>query len=96
MHGGVLHSVGGPGGEVALSIGPSDGFGHGDFVGGLSEIAGFGDSDKFVVVLAEPSRDEMVHELKNAGILPLVLAESFEIHEEINQRSAETIIVEPI
>ena len=48
--GGALHGVGIPGREVALGIGPSDSFWHGDFVNWVHEVAGFGDGDELIVV----------------------------------------------
>ena len=95
VHGGVLHGIRSPSGEVALGVCPSDGFWHGDFVGGLHEVAGFRNGDEFVFVLTEPSGNEAFHKIENTGILPLMFAESFKIHEKIDEWTTETIVVEP-
>ena len=84
VHGGILHGVRGPSREVALGIGPGNGLWHGNLAGGLHEAASFEDGDKFIFVLAEPSGDEMIHKFENASVGPLVLAESLEIHKEID------------
>ena len=96
MSGRMLHGIRSPSGKVTFGVGPSDSVWHGDVVGGGHEVAGFGDSDKFVVIGAEPFWDEGLHEIKDTGVFPLMLAEGLEIHEEIDERTAQTVVIDPV
>ena len=93
LHGRSLHGIREPSGQISLGIGPGDCLWHGDFIGRLAKIASFGDGEEFVIVLAKPIWNKSIHEIKNAGIFPLVLTESFEIHEKIDEITAEAIVV---
>ena len=50
----MLHGVGIPSRQIALSVGPGNGFGHGNLVGGGHEVTGFGNGDKFIVIFSQP------------------------------------------
>lgn len=92
---GFLHVIPHPGGEVALGISPSDGVWHGDFGDGRFEMRSFGDSDEFVVENAKPRIDEIVHEVENSGVGPLVFAKSLKVHKKVHEIAIQTSVVEP-
>ncbi len=96
VHGTFLHRVGVPGGEVTLGVGPGDGGGHGDDTDWIHEATCFRSGDELVVVLREPRIDKTTKKVENAGVLPLVLAEGFEIHKEVDEGATQAVIVNPL
>jgi hypothetical protein len=84
----VLHGVASPGREVSFDIGPADGMWDIDGIDGVIFGGGLGECFKIVIGVFEDFPGQMPEKLEDTGVIPLVLAEGFIIHEEVDDKSA--------
>lgn len=83
-----LHGVAEPGGEVAGLIGPADGVGDVELAGEAEMVGTFGGRSE-IGVRGEGFGGEVGEEVEDAGVGSVMLAEGFEVHEEVADLAAD-------
>ena len=92
----MLHRVAKPCGQIALSVSPSYRPWHRNLGRWLCAVAGVANGHEIIIFVLTPLVDEALEEFENASVLPDVFAEGFEVHEEVDKWSAQSVSLDPL